>query len=544
MPSRLLTACAAALLAVLPLRAAPNFQILDVQAPLAAQQGQSVTLIVTVRATELADKGGTLELLDGEEAVDGAALAVEKAPQDLTVRLTWRPKAAAAQPATRPGNSRFAGAGGPPDVRKLRLHIPPEPEESAHRDNSGDLHILVHPPSIRVLCLDSPRPEQKACRSVLESAGGFQTAWLLQTPAGRLFSTGELDGRKFLAPPTADDLQAVDVVVLGHFDAGHFRPGQLQALADFVRGGGGLLALGGTNGVRASQYAGTPLEAVLPVSLPAWAATRPADSAARAAEGPPDALAARLAEKRTATRPASPLPDDRPAEAPFLPLATPEGAAHPILTGVAAYLNGPGGRPPKKVETRRDQRLLPGLTGLAPLGPSHNDAVVLAVHSEAQPAPVLLCRSGQGRATLLTVDSTWRWAEGDIGGQEVHARLWRQLLAWTAQAPADVPDKPRALLVARTDRPWQHVGEWVNVQALVRPLPGQSVERVRLVVQPEGELADRPVELKSAGSGVYKGTFRVKQMGYLGVKVTAEDYMGKPIADDDLRLWAAPPEDR
>ncbi|HOD81609.1 MAG: hypothetical protein BWX88_03297 [Planctomycetes bacterium ADurb.Bin126] len=512
MTRRLLTACAVLLMAW-PLGAAPNFQILDVQAPLAAPQGQAVTVVVSVRATELADEGGTLELLDGEEAVDGAALAVEKDPQVLTVRLTWRPKAAATQPAQGPPGSRFFGAGGPPEVRKLRLHIPPEPAESVHRDNSADLHVLVYPPSIRVLCMDSPRGEQKACRAILESAGGFQTAWLLQTPAGRLFSTGELDGRKFLGPPGADDLKAVDVVVLGRFDAAHFHPAQMRALAGFVQAGGGLLVLGGADGLNAAQYAGTPLEDVLPVRLP-----------------------------QAATRPAAPA---RPAQTASLPLTTAEGAAHPMLAGVAPFLNAPGGRPPQKVAVRRDERPLPGLTGWAPLGTVRSDAVVLAVRSASDAAPVLVCRSvDQGRSALLCADSTWRWAEIDPGGQAVHARLWQQMLAWTAHAPAATSDEAQALLVARTDRPWQHVGEWVTVQALVRPLPGQNVEKVRLVVQPEGELADRPVELKPAGDGVYKGTFRVKQMGYLGISVTALDYMGKTIAADALRLWAAPSAER
>jgi len=216
-----------------------------------------------------------------------------------------------------------------------------------------------------------------------------------------------------------------------------------------------------------------------------------------------------------------------------------------MLAGVAPFLNAPGGRPPQKVAVRRDERPLPGLTGWAPLGTVRSDAVVLAVRSASDAAPVLVCRSvDQGRSALLCADSTWRWAEIDAGGQAVHARLWQQMLAWTAHAPAATSDEAQALLVARTDRPWQHVGEWVTVQALVRPLPGQNVEKVRLVVQPEGELADRPVELKPAGDGVYKGTFRVKQMGYLGISVTALDYMGKTIAADALRLWAAPSAER
>lgn len=60
-----------------------------------------------------------------------------------------------------------------------------------------------------------------------------------------------------------------DVIALGDTGVGAaaFAPGQLQALADFVRAGGGLLAIAGAQCFTPGGYADTPLADVLPVDL-------------------------------------------------------------------------------------------------------------------------------------------------------------------------------------------------------------------------------------------------------------------------------------
>jgi len=503
-----------------------NFQILSVEAPLSAQRGQAVGVVVKIRATGLAGEGGTVELMEGEKVLDGSALEVTKDDEVLTAKLAWRAGAAAATqpaanaeqapplnggaaaggPAQDAARPRFAAGEGGSAIHKIRVAVAVEPGEKVRHDNAVDLHVLVSPPRVRVLCIDTPRAEQKAYRSVLESSLAFHVAWLLPTPAGKLFSQGELEGRKILALPGEDDLQIVDVVVLGDLESTYFRPAQLAALERFVAGGGGLLALGGKAGLSAGGYGGTPVEDALPVEL----------------------------GKRKA-----------PIDQPFLPRLTEAGTAHPVMGGVGNYLAGPNDRPPDTVTVSTEKRPLPDLAGLNPLGTVRKDAAVLAAQSPARPGdaalPLLVCgRHGGGRSTVLASDSTWRWTGPRAGGDAVHARLWRQLVCWTAGASADRGAGEQALLAARADRAWQRVGDTVKVQALVRPLPGQEVEQVRCVVQPEGELADAAIKLRSLGDGLWEGSFRVKQLGMLGVRVTAEAYDGKPLAADDLRVRALP----
>ena len=84
-------------------------------------------------------------------------------------------------------------------------------------------------------------------------------------------------------PESADELAAYDVVVLSDigyntlaippetFSEGARRGNRLQLLEEFVRGGGGLLMIGGYlsfQGINGrANYAGTPVETALPVTL-------------------------------------------------------------------------------------------------------------------------------------------------------------------------------------------------------------------------------------------------------------------------------------
>lgn len=63
------------------------------------------------------------------------------------------------------------------------------------------------------------------------------------------------------------ELQGAAAVVLDDVPAYLLSPRQQAALRDYVRVGGGLVALGGTRSYGIGGYAGTPLEEVLPVSM-------------------------------------------------------------------------------------------------------------------------------------------------------------------------------------------------------------------------------------------------------------------------------------
>src|SRR5690606_14640480 len=58
-----------------------------------------------------------------------------------------------------------------------------------------------------------------------------------------------------------------DVYMIGDVDASQFTKDELQALANVVREGAGLIMLGGFHTFGPGGYAGTPLAALLPVEM-------------------------------------------------------------------------------------------------------------------------------------------------------------------------------------------------------------------------------------------------------------------------------------
>lgn len=93
--------------------------------------------------------------------------------------------------------------------------------------------------------------------------------------AGLLYQSSFVSRSPYFQPytrlyhaPTREDLQRASVVVVANLDAGAIGPERLTAIQEFVEQGGGLVVLGGEWAYSRGAYAGTPLEAMLPVTFP------------------------------------------------------------------------------------------------------------------------------------------------------------------------------------------------------------------------------------------------------------------------------------
>ncbi|PSR22618.1 MAG: cytoplasmic protein [Sulfobacillus acidophilus] len=191
-------------------------------------------------------------------------------------------------------------------------------------------------------------------------------------------------------PLSITDLSAYDAVILSDIGAntlllhpdtwerGELKPNRLRLLAEYVSGGGGLIMAGGYLSFQGFQaaagYAGTPLEAVLPVTLSRY--------------------------------------DDRIEE--------PEGLSitlldpnHPILQG----LPGPW----------------PYLLGVNQVTPKAN-ATVLAKAGESPLLVVGTC--GHGRSVAWTSDVGPHWCPDVFCQWSGYAPLWQQIVTWAAAKSA------------------------------------------------------------------------------------------------------------
>lgn len=187
-----------------------------------------------------------------------------------------------------------------------------------------------------------------------------------------------------------EHLPSFDAIILQDIDAIRYKLSRyLAPLEAYVKKGGGLIMVGGPSSFAGGNYAGTPLDSVLPVEQPRQG--NPFDAAE------------------------------------FVPVYTRAGAAAPVTRKLRSLLNGQ----------------LPSQAGANMLGAPRPGAVVLWEHPSvtvgSRGMPVLaLGEAGDGRAIALGVDSTHRLAFGELAASaagRAYGALWDGLLGWLMRDP-------------------------------------------------------------------------------------------------------------
>jgi|HubBroStandDraft_1064217.scaffolds.fasta_scaffold01358_4 uncharacterized membrane protein len=190
-----------------------------------------------------------------------------------------------------------------------------------------------------------------------------------------------------------EDLPTFDAVVLQDFDAQPYGLEQyLPNIERYVRGGGGLVMVGGQNSFVAGGYARTALAQVLPVDL----------------DGSPNA--------------------DGADTSGFVPDWTEEGRAAPLLAPLRKIVGDD----------------LPRMPGANILGDVRPNGIALLTHPTRRTAtgkrmPVIaIGEEGDGRSIALGVDGTWNLQFSELGartGGRGYGALWDGLLGWLMRDP-------------------------------------------------------------------------------------------------------------
>jgi uncharacterized membrane protein len=187
-----------------------------------------------------------------------------------------------------------------------------------------------------------------------------------------------------------EHLRSFDAVILQDIDAVRYRLNNyLPRLAAYVELGGGLIMVGGPSSFAGGNYAGTPLDSILPVEQPQ---------------------------------------DDKPFDSKaFVPRYTEAGHAAEVTRPIRELLG----------------EQLPEMVGTNFLGQARPGSIVLWEHPELQvggkPMPVLaLGEAGDGRTIALSVDSTHRLAFSPMASTvagRAYGALWDGLLGWLMRDP-------------------------------------------------------------------------------------------------------------
>ena len=191
-----------------------------------------------------------------------------------------------------------------------------------------------------------------------------------------------------------EQLKTFDLVLFQNFNHRPYRMSQyLDGIAAYVREGGAFAMIGGDQSFSAGDYAGTPIEDILPVTLV-----------------PPGPTAV----------------DETPVQLRL----TEAGRRHPVteLATSAAQNEAAWAR-------------LPKLPGVNTTGPLKGGSQTLLDSNEGRPV-LVVGEAGRGRVLALLSDSSWYWsfvAAGEQQGPRAYETFWHSAIRWLVRDPALTP---------------------------------------------------------------------------------------------------------
>jgi len=283
-------------------------------------------------------------------------------------------------------------------ARIVEIAITPPAGDTIAANDRRLVTFQVTRERVRVLHVAGrPTNDVRALRQWLKSDASVDVVafFILRTPTDDVRAT---QNELALIPFPVDELftehlPSFDAVVLQDFDAQPYGLEKyLGNIQHYVRGGGGLVMVGGQNSFIAGGYAGTPLAEILPVEL----------------DRSPNATSADTS--------------------PFVPQWTSEGRAAPLLGPLRNIVSDD----------------LPEMPGANVLGEVRRDGLVLWAHPSrttrsGTKMPVLaVAEPGDGRTIALGVDGTWELKFSQLAAKTVgraHGALWDGLLGWLMRDP-------------------------------------------------------------------------------------------------------------
>jgi len=359
--------------------------------------------------------------------------------------------------------------------RLLRAEVPPLPEETSRQDNVLELPVEVRQVRIRILYVDGrPRWEYRYLKNRLVRAERDLETRVWLADANRDFPQEATRGLPRLTriPTTVEELlENFDVVILGDIEPRDLDPDPLagpafvEAVAEFVRRGGGLLVLAGPEH-SAEVWRGSPLEPLLPVIL--------------GREEPARVL-------------------------PFRPEPADAALPHPVTL-----------LDPDPARSLRLWRELEPLWWYQPVERLRPGAQAWLVHPQAsnRHGPHIVAAGGfapEGWVGWIGTDETWRWRWP--AGERLVGRFWRSVIRHLATARLRAGSGRARLDLGRSRI---ELGESVLVEARLRDEAWQPLVREEpLPAFVEGR--PEPVLLAPVPEepGVYRGRLRPARPGSL-----------------------------
>ncbi len=355
------------------------------------------------------------------------------------------------------------------------VSVSTQPDEITKQNNRRTFMQSVVGKKLRVLYVEGePRYEYRYLKNAILRDKSLEFACLLLSSPET--TEGTIPIKEF--PKDEKALFDFDIVILGDVPRSQFSQVQLDALHRFVEDrGGSLLVIAGEQHTP-HEYAGTPLEAVLPVSISA-------------------------------------TPNPVLTEEPFQWQRTPEGKGSPILelednpsTNEQVWGN------------------LQGMYWAYGAEKAKPGATVLAVHpnrsnSFGQFPLVAYQNYGSGKCYIQLVDSTWHW-RWRVGDRHFY-RYWGQV--FRTLTPKEIPGNSRYVQL-NADRNAYRFGEKVVLSTRLlnrfyRPIKAERV--VAKVKAGNGETKEIVLQAAPNAPGLFTADYVPPQVGKFEITVQSPE---------------------
>src|SRR3989440_1706445 len=271
--------------------------------------------------------------------------------------------------------------------------------EALAQNNSRSFVLKVIRDRVRVvLVVGRPSWDVRFLRQLLKRDPNVDliSFFILRTPGDDTRSSQ--DELSLIPFPTQEifqeQLKTFDLVIFQDFGnrPWYHLSQYLDGIASYVRDGGALAVIGGEQAFSASDFGGTAIDAVLPVSLTS----------------------------------SSPPVEEMPAQVRL----TDAGKRHPVTELVPGLL-----------ANEHAWARLPQLPGLNTVGPVKDSAQTLLTAQDGRPV-LVVGEVGRGRTMALTTDASWYWsfvAAGQELGPRAYETFWHSAIRWLVRDPALTP---------------------------------------------------------------------------------------------------------
>ncbi|MDI6774350.1 MAG: hypothetical protein QME60_03000 [Verrucomicrobiota bacterium] len=391
--------------------------------------------------------------------------------------------------------------------------------EAFAQNNSQSFSVNVLEDRIRVLLADEfPRWESRYVNMMLQRDKRVDIrAIFIASTKDQTLPSGK-DG----FPEKQDELFAYSVVILGDVNPRHFSTGQMEALRAFVtERGGALIALAGER-FMPTRYAGTPIEALIP--LKKFGQDDQSGGAAHApANAPPGRSGRRLEVARYA------LYDD------ILQIGgTPEQSRD-------LWENLPG---PDWI--KKGAQASPAADLIVYAADERAPDAGVSVEAEPRPAeefdaPVMVkSYVGLGKVLYIGADEFWRWRYR--ARWTYHHRFWGQILLWATMGRTSGADRYVKLM---SDRPAYAPEEAITVYARIlnddaAPISGADAA-LEVFDEKNTLLKNVPLAHMEKSGGEYRAQIRDLPRGRYRITPRVQELKDKKVeAKLDLEVCDLP----